>query len=382
MNINSFEEARKLFPVTDTCVYLDSAHYSQFSTETRDRLINFINKFTASNYNLSIFNNEIPVRLKEKISRLINCEPADVIITSSATHGLNIFANGIPADLCRNVAYADSEFPSIVYSWMNQEKLRGIKNHLIPSVNGKIKLSDVECVVKENSIDVLTVSSVEFLGFKNDLSELRELTNKYNTMLVVDAIQSIGVVPMDVRKYNLDFLATGSQKWMMSPAGIGFAYIPERMRKLINPSYVSTKNVNYDFTNFLDYKFELMDDGSAYENSTPNTLGMIGLESSVDLFLHLGVENIYKHIISLLDVFTEGLSSLPNFYIESDLSEKHRSNILIFSHKDKSRNPEIQSELEAQNIFIAIREGYLRVSPHLFNNEEDVMLLLSALKRF
>jgi cysteine desulfurase / selenocysteine lyase len=380
MKINSLEEARKLFPVTDTCVYLDSAHYSQFSTETRDRLINFINKFTASNFNLSIFNNEIPLRLKEKISHLINCEPADVIITSSATHGLNIFANGISADLCRNVAYADSEFPSIVYSWMNQEKLRGIKNHLVPSVNGKIKLTDIERVVKDKSIDVLTVSSVEFLGFKNDLSALRELTSKYNSMLVVDAIQSIGVVPMDVRKYNLDFLATGSQKWMMSPAGIGFAYIPERMRKVINPSYVSTKNVNYDFTNFLDYKFELMDDGSAYENSTPNTLGMIGLESSLDLFLHIGVESIYTHIIKLLDIFVEGIASNKSFFVESDLSEKHRSNIIIFSHNDKTKNPLIQCELEKKNIFIAIREGYLRISPHLFNNEADIKNLLSALK--
>jgi selenocysteine lyase/cysteine desulfurase len=84
----------------------------------------------------------------------------------------------------------------------------------------------------------------------------------------------------------------------------------------------------------------------------------------------------------LLDIFAEGLSSLPNFFIESDLSDNHRSNILIFSHKDKSRNPQIQSELETQNIFIAIREGYLRISPHLFNNKKDVMLFLSALKRY
>jgi selenocysteine lyase/cysteine desulfurase len=100
MNIYSFEEARKMFPMAESCVYLDSAHYSPYSTDTRDRLINFIEEFTSKNYNLSIFNNEIPERLKEKIAQLINSEPADVIITSSATHGLNIFANGIPAEVC------------------------------------------------------------------------------------------------------------------------------------------------------------------------------------------------------------------------------------------------------------------------------------------
>ena len=381
MNINSFEEARKLFPVTDTCVYLDNAHYTPYSTETKNRLISFIERFTATNYNLSIFNNEIPVKLKSKIGKLINALPGDIIIVSSTTHGLNIFANGISAETCRNVAYADSEFPAIVYPWMNQEKLRGIKNFMIPSDNGKIKLSDVEEVIKKYNVDVLTISSVEFLGFRNDLSALRELTGKYKTLLVVDAIQSIGAVPMDVNKYDLDFLAAGSQKWMMSPAGIGFAYMPERTRKIISPSYVGTNNMEFDFANFLNYEMNFKENGAAYENSTPNTLGMIGLESSVDLFLHLGVDNIFKHIIKLLDFFIEGLSSIPGFYVESDLKEENRSNILIFSHKDKNKNPAIQSELEKENIFIAIREGYLRISPHLYNNEDDLKKLLSALRK-
>jgi cysteine desulfurase / selenocysteine lyase len=382
MNISSFEEARNLFPVTNTCVYLDSAHYTPYSTETKRRLIEFIEKFTNTNFNLSVFNNEIPATLKSKISKLINANPEDIIIVSSTTHGLNIFANGISSEICKSVAYADSEFPSVVYAWMNQEKLRGIKNFMIPSDNGKIKLADVEEVIKKNKVDVLTVSSVEFLGFRNDLSELRRITNKYNALLVVDAIQSIGAVPMDVKEYDVDFLAAGSQKWMMSPAGIGFAYMPERIRKIINPSYVGTNNMNFDFTNFLNYKLNFKDDGSAFENSTPNTLGMIGLESSIDLFLQLGVENIFKHIIKLLDVFIEGLKSNPNFYVESDLNIESRSNILIFSHKDKSRNPAIQSELEKENVFFAIREGYLRASPHLFNNEDDIKKLLLALKKY
>lgn len=382
MNINSINEARNLFPMAESCVYLDSAHYSPFSTETRKRLTNFINKFTESNFNLSIFNEEIPLVLKEKISRLINCSANEVIIVSSTTHGLNIFANGIPENLCKRAAYADTEFPSIVYSWMNQERLRGIKNYMIPSDKGKIKTEDVEKVIKENQIDVLTVSSVEFLGFRNDLRSLRDITKKYNAMLVVDAIQSIGAVPMNVKEYDLDFLSAGSQKWMMSPAGIGFAYIAERMQDKIKPTYVSTKNVNYDFTNFLDYRLELKADGSAYENSTPNTLGMIGLESALDLFLLLGVESIFKHILNLLDIFVEGINKDEKYIIEADLSDIHRSNILIFSHKDKSRNAMIQSELERKNIFIAIREGYLRISPHLFNNEEDIKKLLLALNQF
>jgi len=380
-DVNTFEDARKIFPITEACVYLDSAHYSQYSLETNHRLTNFINEFTYSNLNLSIYINNKTVELKEKIGKLINSEKENIIITGSTTHGLNIFANGINLKKGERVAFADSEFPAVVYPWLNQNKLRGIECVYIPSDNGKIKIQDIDKVIKENNVKVLTISSVEFLGFRNNLDEISRICREAKCFLVVDAIQSIGVCPMDVKKYNIDFLAAGSQKWMMSPAGIGFAYISDEMKKYIVPTYAATSSIKYDFKNFLKYELNFNDDASAYENSTLNCLGMIGLESSIDLFLKLGVENIFKHILGLHNIFISGLDKLK-YTIESELIPENRSNILIFSHKDKSRNESIQKQLEGKNIFIALREGFLRVSPHLFNNEEDIKTLLNEINLF
>ncbi len=127
-------------------------------------------------------------------------------------------------------------------------------------------------------------------------------------------------------------------------------------------------------TNSISEKTE-----AAYENSTPNTLGMIGMESSIELFLKLGVQNILDHILNLQNIFIEEMNG-TDFIIESDLEPVHRSNILIFSHKDKDKNEMIQKNLESENIFIALREGFLRLSAHLFNNEEDILNLAKALK--
>ncbi len=377
--LSDIKDARKFFPMAESCVYLDSAHYGPYSLETNRRLTEYINKFTYTNDNLSDFNNRMKDRIRELAAKLINADEKEIIITGCTTHGLNIFANGINPGKGDCVAYADSEFPAIVYAWMNQEKLRGIKNIKIPSVNGKIKTEDIETVLKRGDVRVLTISSVEFLGFRNDLYEIKKLCKEHGTYLVVDAIQSTGIVPMDVKSLDPDFVATGSQKWMMSPAGIGFSYIPQRMRNVIHPTYAATTSVNYRFENFLDYKLDFRDDGAAYENSTPNTLGMIGLESSLELFLKLGVDNIFNHIKKLHDLFADGLNE--NYTIESDRSEKHRSNIVIFSYKDNTKNAAVHSALEKENIFIALREGFLRISPHLFNNEEDVNKLLAALER-
>ncbi len=380
-NINTFEEVRKLFPITDSCVYLDSAHYSQFSLETRNRLTDFINTYTYSNLNLSLFNYRISDTLKVKCAELIGSDKDDIIITSSTTHGLNIFVNGIQLESGDCVAYADSEFPAIVYPWLNQEKLRKIKNILIPSVNGQIKLDDIEKVIRENKVRVLTISSVEFLGFRNDLKSIGKICKESNCYLVVDAIQSMGVCPIDVTDLGIDFLSAGSQKWMMAPAGVGFAYISPLIKDQVVPTYVATSSIQYEFKNFLDYKLNFREDGAAYENSTLNTLGMIGMESSIELFLKLGVENIFNHILKLQNIFIGEVKD-SDFIIESNLEPIHRSNILIFSHKDRSQNESVQKALEKENIFIALREGFLRLAAHIFNNEDDILKLVKALKQF
>jgi len=377
--ISSVSEARELFPVTNSCVYLDSAHYSPYSLEVNKRLADFINEFTFTNKNLSLFNIDMSKTLKEKIARLINSDSEDIILTSSTTHGINIFASGVKLEPGDSVAYPDSEFPAIVYPWMNQQRLRGIKNVLIPSVNGKTKLEDIERALKNENVKVLSLSSVEFLGFRNDLAEIRKICDRYKCLLLVDAIQSIGACPVDVQEFKPDFLAAGSQKWMMSPSGIGFAYISKEKRDEIAPTYIGTTSIKYDFENFLDYKLDFTEDGSAYENSTLNCLGMIGLEASIELFLKLGVHNIFSHIISLQDLFINEMQN-SEFVIESDLTPVNRSNILIFSHQKRELNPVIQKQLSDENIVIALREGFLRLSPHLFNNDMDIIKLTSTLK--
>ncbi len=380
-DVNSISEARNLFPITGSCIYLDSAHYSQFSLETRKRLYDFIDAYTFTNTNLSLFNFRITDTLKGKCAELIGAAKEDIIITGSTTHGLNIFVNGVILKEGDCVACADSEFPALVYPWLNQDILRGIKTVMIPSRNGQIKLEDTERVIKEKNVKALTISSVGFLGFRNDLKSINKICKENNCYLVVDAIQGTGVCPLDVKELDIDFFSAGSQKWMMAPAGVGFAYISPRIRDKVLPTYVATSSVDYNFKNFLSYKLNFRKDGGAYENSTPNTLGMIGMESSIELFLKLGVENIFNHILHLQNIFIEEMKD-TDFIIESNLDPIHRSNILIFSHNQRPQNEKILKALEKDNIFIALREGFLRLAAHLFNNDEDILKLTQALKSF
>jgi selenocysteine lyase/cysteine desulfurase len=375
------DSIRKQFPFIGKFVYLDSAHYTPYPIRVVNKINEFIESFTNDYLNLSKVNIYKARKLRETFGKLINSEPEDIIITSNTTHGINIFANGItlnPGD--NNVAMLDSEFPAVVYPWLNQEKLGRASVMLIQSDKGYVNEALIKRTLIDYNIKVFNISYVQFLGYRHNIKSIAEFCKKNNIFLVVDAIQATGICPIDVQDMSIDYLCTGNQKWMMSPAGLGFTYISKKYREYVQPTYVGTTSVNYDFDNFLDYKLEFNTDGTAYENSTLNTLAMIGTDEALKFFLELGVENIYNHIIEIHDRLIELLDS-SKYKIESDLSPPHRSNILIFSNVDQSKNKVIQKQLEEKNIFIALREGFLRVAPHIYNNYHDVELLAKELNQ-
>jgi selenocysteine lyase/cysteine desulfurase len=377
--LNNHEQIRELFPFLKKFIYFDAAHYTPYPKNVIQKIDEFIKQYTEDYLNLSIFNIDIANELRKNCAGLVNGDAEDIVITSNTTHGINIFANGIklsPDD--NNVAFIDSEFPAVVYPWLNQERLGRVNAMMIPSSKGYVNEVVIKKSLLEYNVRVFTISYVQFLGYRYNIRSLGEFCRKHNIFLVVDAIQATGVCPIDVKNMSIDYLCAGNQKWLMSPAGTGFIYMSKKYREQIDPTYVGTTSVNYDFANFLNYKLDFKKDGTAYENSTLNTLGMIGMNETIRFFLELGINNIFSHILDIQDKFIELLDK-SKYRIESDSNSDHRSNILIFSHVNQSRNAEVQQMLAEKNIYIAVREGYLRLSPHIYNNYEDVEELTKEL---
>lgn len=380
--LSNHNSIREQFPFLKKFLYFDAAHYTPYPLFIVSKINEFIKEFTEEYINLSLFNMDIRKQTKESCAKMINAEADDIVLTSSTTHGINIAANGIrlPSDN-NNVAFIDSEFPAVVYPWLNQEEMGRVSALMIPSSKGYVNDTIIKKLLLENDIRVFTLSYVQFLGYRYNIKSIAEFCRKNGIIFIVDAIQATGICPLDVQEMGIDYVCTGNQKWLMSPAGTGFTYISKKYRDYIHPSYVGTTSVKYDFEHFLDYKLEFQSDGSAYENSTLNTLGMIGMNESVKFFTELGVKNIFEHIIEVQNKLIEMLDK-TKYRIESDLSPEHRSNILIFSHLNPDLNVKVQKYLEEKKIYIAIREGYLRVSPHVYNNTEDAEILAKELNGY
>ncbi len=380
--LENHNEIRAQFPFLEKFIYLDAAHYTPYPLRAVNKLNEFLHTFTTEYLNLSLVNINQSRTLRHSCGKLLNCSAEDIIITSNTTHGINIFANGIQLDPNdNNVAMLDSEFPAVVYPWLNQERLGKVNVMLIPSDKGYANEALIKRTLMDFNVRVFTISLVQFLGYRYNIRSIAEFCKKRNIYLVVDGIQATGVCTVDVQEMGIDFLSTGNQKWLMSPAGLGFTYISKKYREFISPTYAGTTNVNYNFDNFLDYKLDFKESGEAYENSTLNTLAMIGTDEVIKYFLELGVENIFNHIIDIQNKLIELLDK-TKYKVESDISPEHRSNIMIFTHVDITKNKEIQKMLEEKKIYIAVREGLLRVAPHIYNNYSDAEQLAEALNSY
>ena len=210
--LDNHTEIRKLFPFTQNRIYLDAAHYVPYSMRVVDRLNSFIGSFINGDINLSKFHLEFVGELRKTCGKLINAPHEDIIITSNTTHGINIFANGIKLPQGRNnVAFLNTEFPAVVYPWLNQERLGNVTVYMMPSDKGYANETLIKKSLLEYDIRIFTISYVQFLGYRYNIRSLAEFCKKHDIFLLVDAIQATGVNPINVEHMGIDYLCTGNQ---------------------------------------------------------------------------------------------------------------------------------------------------------------------------
>jgi selenocysteine lyase/cysteine desulfurase len=227
---------------------------------------------------------------------------------------------------------------------------------------------------------LLAISWIQYsTGFRIDLETLSELCAKHNVLLCLDAIQGMGAWPLDLQATPVDFCAFGGHKWLLSPQGIGVLYVNERVRDLLQPANVGWLGVKWrDFSAF-DYDSPLVDTAARYEEGTRSMVGIAGLEQSLSLLLDVSPQRIAQHLSMLTDRLVSGLHEL-GYRVITPLDPAHRSGIVTFAHGQRSAQA-IFDVLRAAQIVCSVREGGVRMSPHLYNTVDEIDTVLDALQR-
>jgi len=371
------------FPVSNK-IYLNNASVSLMPSQS----INAMNDFLISYNSLGPDSSDSASLIEEKlnnvrkiIAKIICCKPEEVILTQSTTDGINIVANGLSFDDSSNIIIRGMthEHHSNFFPWIKLKNKISVRNIPIDS-NGFFKLDDLKSNI-DNNTKLLAISHALYNTGSILPVEKISTALKKEIPFFIDSAQTIGCIGThDVSKLGCDFMSFNGSKWLCGPMGTGLFYCKKESSELLEPKTIGGESAIIENDNNLIFK----DLPEKFQTGFRNYVGIVGLESSVKYLLNFGMENIRKKNQNLSNIFRDELMKIPNVVLYGPEDPDKRTSIISFNIKNFDSEKIVQ-KLEKQNIILAVREimekKIIRVSPHFFNNESDMLKVIDEIKK-
>ena len=308
-------------------------------------------------------------------AELINAHPDELAFVKNTSEGLAFVANGLTWKSGDEIITSAVEYPANIYPWMDVAQRCGAKHVMVPERDGRVPTEDVLAAVTPRT-RMIALSHVQYAsGYRSDLAQIGAFCRGRGILLCVDAIQSMGVLPVDVRNTNIDFLSADGHKWMLAPEGCGVFFCRRELLEQLRPE-VGWLNV-INAADYGNYDFTLRSDAKRFECGSYNIPGILGFGESLRLLLDVGIDTISRRVLTLTEQLCEGLRR-KGYAIVSSRREGEASGIVAFTHPGRNQQ-EIVNALKAKKIIIIMREGRLRASPHFYNSPEQIDQLIDAL---
>ena len=364
-------------PIANRWAYFDHAAVAPISGPARvaieqwadDALVNGAVHYTDWTAKLA--------RLRSLAAESMGAEPGEVALVSNTTAGINLVAEGFPWRTGDNVVTRADEFPSNQYPWMNLAN-RGVEVRRLPvGEDGSLDLNRLSDACDART-RIVTLSWVAYAnGWRHDLDEIARLVHERGALLFVDAIQGLGVFPLDVRRTPIDFLAADGHKWLLGPEGAALFYCRREHLDRLHALGVGWNSVVHAH-DFSRIDLELKPAAERYEGGSPNCAGLIGLGASLELLASYGFEAIAARVLELTDLACARLTA-AGATILSNREGHHRSSIVAFT-LPAADPQQVRRRCLERGVVLSCRGGGLRISPHAYNNEADLDRLIEAIE--
>lgn len=368
---------RALFPVTERANYLNHAAVSPPPRPTIDAIqsqLADVSENGSVNFRSWLATKE---RTRVLLASMLGAQPEQVAFMRNTSDGLSTVANGLDWRAGDNLVTFRREFPSNIYPWLRARDAFGVEVRLCEERDGRIDLDELIGLI-DNKTRIVAVSHVQFgSGFRADLERLGRAARAHDALLIVDVIQSLGVVPIDVEAELVDVAAAAGHKWLLTPEGVGLLYLSARARERIQPTLVGWVSVpNPD--DHADFGQGWNRGALAWETGTAPISLIHGLEASLKLLNEVGVAKIQTHLEMLTDHLCERLQN-TGYEVVSSRRAGEKSQIVCIRHLNGLSAMDLYAHLKQRNIITAPRADRLRIAPHLYNTLEEIDGLVSAL---
>ena len=365
---------REQFPIFEQKVYLSSCSQGALSTPVEASLLEFIESWHAHGNPWETWVTRME-ELRAEFAQLINASADEVAVTFSVSTALNSLASALDFRERPRVVTSDFDFPTVGHVWLAQQR-RGARVSFAQADGNRLPLSSFEQAVDEHTALVSTTHVCYKNGYKNNVSALAELAHERGAYLLIDAYQSMGTQPMDVKALDLDFLVTGALKYLLGSPGVAFMYVRRELIDRLEPAdsgWFGQENVFAYDVHHLHYARE----ARRFETGSPPVPNVYAALAALRLLGGVGLATIEEHVQGLMTRFIAGA--------------RQRGLVLLTPEQPADRGPlgmvrstdapKLVASLARDGILCSTRDGSLRVSLHYYNTAQDVDAVLSGLDR-
>src|ERR1700735_441483 len=323
---------------------------------------------------------DLPDQIGEKISRVIGARPDEIAVTSGASSGLASVAAGIDWKPGDEVLLGRGEFPAHFSTWLRYQQAGKLKMRVV-APRGQFISADAYIENIGPRTRIVSASLVRFdNGARLDAARVGEACRKAGAGFVLDVTQCAGAMPLSIRELGADLAVCSGYKWLLGTYGTGFFWVSSEWteRLALGAAYFLSLEGARQLHTMPGENARVTPGARRWDSAeTANFTNLARLGWRLDLLLEIGLDAIDRHNHSLISQVIERLPA--GFQLASPSDRERRGPYVCIAARTPEKTAALFEKLGSERIFVALREGALRIAPHLYNTSEDVDRLIGAL---
>jgi selenocysteine lyase/cysteine desulfurase len=369
------DRIRHRFPIFKERVYINSCSQGALSDSVRAAYQQYLDDWDEKGAPWEYWV-ERQEAARAAFARLVNAAPDEVAVTTSLSAGVSALASGLRFARRSKVVLTDWEFPTIGQIWHAQEARGARVVHVPADEDGTIPYKNFERAIDDDTLLVSITHVCYRNGAMVDVPKVVELAHERGALVLLDAFQSVGSLPIDVRELGVDFLGAGVLKYLLGSAGLGFFYCRRDLVERVWPTqtgWFADENIfAMDHTDYSPART-----AARFQSGTPPVPAIYAGIAGIELMQEIGIAETREHVLELNSLLLNGLDELRAKLV-TPRRPKRRGALICVRSKDANA---LVAALGREGIVTSERDGSLRISAHCYNSVEDVEAVLASLQR-
>ena len=356
---------RARFPIFERLTYVNSCSQGALSDAVRQSYEDYLRDWDEQGAPWEYWV-ERTEAARAAFARLINAEPDEIAVTTSSSAGAAALASGLRFAARSKVVLTDIEFPTIGQIWHAQEARGARVVHARPD--------ELEAAVDDETLLVSTTHVSYRTGEMVDVPEVSRVAHEQGALVLLDAYQTVGSMPVDVKALDVDFLTAGVLKYLLGSAGLAFFYC---RRELWDRAWPTATGWFADEDIFaMDiYDYSPSPTARRFQSGTPPVPSIYAGIAGIELMQEIGIAETREHVNDLNERLIAGVDELGGT-VTTPREVERRGALICIKSTDVNA---LVAAMHGRGIVSSERDGNLRISAHAYNTAEDIDAVLDGL---